>query len=191
MRKFAAIGALAALLAAFAGPAPSRAADPAPVTIVVFNAAVARRHVSRGHQAAEIRYRQRRRHHLCRTAAGCLCGGIQFRRFPGRRQRLGADPRPRRHARHQDQLSVQSVRLLGHGGDEPARHQDAGRSCRQADGRRQGHHELHDVRVAGEAAGRRPEFVPGDQHGDRRAWSATRWPIAPTRCSCGSRPIRW
>src|ERR1700733_8382577 len=36
MREFAAIGTLAALLAAFAGPAPSRAAGPAPVTIVVF-----------------------------------------------------------------------------------------------------------------------------------------------------------
>src|SRR5580693_4385543 len=36
MREFAAIGALAALLAAFARPAPSRAAGPAPVTIVVF-----------------------------------------------------------------------------------------------------------------------------------------------------------
>ena len=36
MRKFAAIGALAASIAAFAGPAPSRAAPPAPVTIVVF-----------------------------------------------------------------------------------------------------------------------------------------------------------
>ncbi|MGB6322591.1 MAG: hypothetical protein WBF64_13750 [Xanthobacteraceae bacterium] len=36
MRKFAAIGALAASIAAFAGAAPARAAPPAPVTIVVF-----------------------------------------------------------------------------------------------------------------------------------------------------------
>jgi len=36
MRKFAAIGALAALISAFAGATPLRAAPPAPVTIVVF-----------------------------------------------------------------------------------------------------------------------------------------------------------
>ena len=33
-------------------------------------------------------------------------------------------------------------------------------------GRRQRHHELHDVRVAGEAAGRRSQFLPGRQYRD-------------------------
>ena len=51
---------------------------------------------------------------------------------------------------------------------QPARDQDARRPQGQAARRRQGHDQLHDVRLVREAAGRRSGLVPGGEHGD--AW---------------------
>ena len=191
MRKFAAIGALAALLAAFAGPAPS--APPIP-----------RRSPS---------WSSRRR-----RSARCFPSVIKQQKFDianGIDITFVERP-PDAYAAEFNAGEFQvggsaSVLILGLGAtrgiktsylfnlfdywgtvvtSRPDIKTLADLAGKQT-GRRQGHHQLHDVRVAGEAAGRRPQFVPGDQHRDRRALSAMPSPSAPTRCSCGSRPILW
>ena len=153
-------------------------------------AAVARRAAAAGHQGAEDRHRQRPRHHLRGAAAGCLCDAVQLRRVQGRRQRVAHHARPRRRARRQGDVPVQPVRLLGNDRHLARQREDAEGPRRQGAGRRALDHELPDVRVLREEAGRRRLQDQGRQHRAARPRSATPSPTAPTRCRSGSRPTR-
>ena len=117
--------------------------------------AVARRLHAAGDQGAEARPGERARHHLPGAHARRLHGAVQFRRVQGRRQRLAAHRRARRHPRRQGEVSVQPVRLLGRGGHLAAGDQDAQGSRGQAARRRPLHHQLRDVRVLRQEARRR------------------------------------
>ena len=114
-------------------------------------AAVARRAAAAGDQGAEVRHRQRPRHHLRGAHARRLCHAVQLRRVQDRRQRLADHDGPRRRARRQGEVSVQPVRLLGHDRHLARQREDAEGSRRQGARRRALHHELPDVGILREA----------------------------------------
>ena len=151
---------------------------------------LARRLHAAGDQGQETRRGARPRHRIRRAPAGRLYDAIQFRRVQGRRQRRGAHRRPGRCPRREGEVSVQPVRLLGHGRHLAARGQDGQGPGRQAARRRQLDHQFRDVRVLRQAAGRRRFQDPGGQHRAAGPGRLCRWPTAPTRSSFGSRPIR-
>ena len=189
MKIFAAAVALSVAAIACAGR-PVRAAEPGNGHHRGLQSALARGDVPGRHQAAEARPCERHRHHVRRAAAGCLCGGIQYRRIPGRRQRLGAYSRSRRHPRHQTSYLFN---LFDYWGTVVTSRSDiktladlAGKQLAAAKGT------TNYTMFAWLAKEQGVDPTPCRSSIPRRpAWSATRSPIAPMPCSFGSRPIRW
>ena len=130
--------------------------------------AFARRVPAAGHQGAEARREARPRDQVRGAHARRLYRAVQLRRIQARRQRVADDGRPCRYPRRQGDVSVQPVRFLGRRRHRAARDQDAEGSRRQGRRRRQGHHQLGDVRLVRPPARRRYLEIPGGQYGDTR-----------------------
>ena len=102
--------------------------------------------------------------------AGRLCGAVQLRRVPGRRQRRGADRRARRHrAASRSTYLFNLFDYLGHGGDLAG---PTIKTLKDLEGKQlaaaKGTTNYVDVRLVREAAGRRSAKFSGGEYRDAR-----------------------